>query len=142
MIYVAFVVAIIMLGAASVLAWKNSQIIAEKRTSNGPAVTSLQYTVHMTSQWQEKDAQTLVALFHTSYMVGEQRMHAYLCRVMGIRGELKLNEAENVLLHNIRNAKQKGKLLSGVAIHESVIHEEEIEVLNRLEKVLINAENG
>ncbi|OAB45185.1 hypothetical protein [Paenibacillus antarcticus] len=142
MIYVALVVAIIMLGAAGVLAWKNSQIIAGKRTSNGPDATSLQYTVHMTNQWQEQDAVTLVALFHTSYVVGEQHMNAYLCRVTGKRGELKLYEAENVLLHNIRNAKQKGTLLSGVAMHELVVHEEEKEVLNRLEKVLTKSENG
>ncbi|OAB43347.1 hypothetical protein [Paenibacillus glacialis] len=142
MIYVALVVGIILLGAAGILAWKNSQIIAEKSTSNGASATSLQYTVHITNQWQDQDSLTLVALFHTSYVVGEQDLHAYLCRLTGKGGELKLYEAENVMLHNIRHAKQKGKLLFGVAIPESVIHEEEKEVLNRLEQVLLNPENG
>lgn len=138
MIYVALVVGIILLGAAGVLAWKNSQIIAEKQRRNGPSASSVQYTVHITDQWQDHDSLTLVSLFHTSYVVGDQDLHAYLCRVTGKRGELKLYEAENVMLHNIRHAKQKGKLLSGVAIYESVIHGEEKESLHRLEQVLSN----
>lgn len=138
MIYVALVVGIILLGAAGVLAWKNSQIIAEKQRRNGSSASSVQYTVHITDQWQDHDSLTLVSLFHTSYVVGDQDLHAYLCRVTGKRGELKLYEAENVMLHNIRHAKQKGKLLSGVAIYESVIHGEEKESLHRLEQVLSN----
>lgn len=142
MIYVALVVGIILLGAAGVLAWKNSQIIAEKQRSNGPSASTLQYTVHITDKWQDQDTLTLISLYHTSYLVGEQEQHAYLCRVTGKRGELKLYEAENVMLHNIRHAIQKGKLLSGIAIYESAISEEEIESLNRLDQVLIKHNNA
>lgn len=142
MIYVALVVGIILLGAAGVLAWKNSQIIAEKQKSNAPSASAVQYTVHITDKWQDQDSLTLVSLYHTSYIVGEQNLHAYLCRVTGKRGELKLYEAENVMLHNIRHAIQKGELLSGIALYESAINEEEIEVLNRLDQVLIQNNNG
>ena len=85
MIYVALVVCIILLGAAGVLAWKNSQIIAEKQTSQGPSASAVQYTVHITDQWQDQDSLTLVPLFHTTYVVEEQKLHAFLCRVAGKR---------------------------------------------------------
>jgi hypothetical protein len=135
-IYVALVVGIVLLVAAGVLAFKNSQIIAEKRESLGPSPSSLQYTVYLTDKWEEKNSLTLLSLFHTSYVVQEQELQAYLCRVTGKRGELKLYEAENVMLHNIRHAKLKGSLLSGVAMLHLAINEEEKGTLTRLEEVL------
>ncbi|WP_438350071.1 hypothetical protein ACP8HI_05220 [Paenibacillus sp. FA6] len=137
MIYIALVLGIMLLVAAGVLAWKNSQIIAEKNEDQGPSSSSLQYTVHMTDKWEDQDSLSLISLFHTSYVVEERESQAHLCRVTGIRGELKLYEAENVMLHNIRHAKLKGSLLSGMAMFDLAMNEDEKEVLTRLERDLM-----
>lgn len=133
MIYIALVVGIILLVVAGVLARKNSQIIADKDVDDGPSVSSFQYTVHMMDEWEDQDSLSLIPLFHTTYVIEDRESQAYLCRVTGRRGELKLHEAENVMLHNIQHAKLKGSLLSGVAKFDVVMNEDEKLVLQRLE---------
>ncbi|AOZ94145.1 hypothetical protein [Paenibacillus crassostreae] len=141
MIYVALIVCIILLVTAGVIAWKNSRIIAEKHEHNGPNLSSMHYTVHITDHWVEQDSLTLQALFHTSYIVGEDQIQAYLCRVLGHLGELKLYEAENVMLHHIQHAKLKGSLLASETMCDYELSEDEKKTLSRLEEMVKNQQN-
>ncbi|AJS59325.1 hypothetical protein [Paenibacillus sp. IHBB 10380] len=137
MIYVALVVGIILLVAAGMLARKNSQIIAEKRgLISTETSSSIQYTVHLTDQWTDREQSQLLPLFHVSYRDGEEELHAYLCRVTGTRGELKLQEAKNVMIHKIRHAVQKNLLSSSASKHESAINDDEKNMITELEQEL------
>ncbi|MGF7045549.1 hypothetical protein J2T13_000009 [Paenibacillus sp. DS2015] len=132
MIYVALVVGIILLVAAGVLARKNSQIIAEKRGLSEAEVSSIQYIVHLTDRWTEREQLALLPLFHISYKDGEQELHAYLCRVIGTKGELRLQEAKNVMIHKIRHAVQKDLLTSSASKYELAINDEEKSMITEL----------
>lgn len=134
--YVALVVGIILLVAAGVLARKNSRIIAEKRGLSSSETSSIQYTVHLTDHWTDREQLELLPLFHVSYKDGEQELHAYLCRVTGTRGELRLQEAKNVMIHKIRHAVKKNLLTSSTSKYEAVINDEEKNMISELDQEL------
>ncbi|MHA0855906.1 hypothetical protein [Paenibacillus sp. CMAA1364] len=134
MIYIALVLGIILLIVSGVIAKKNSQIIATKNEHHGPSPSAVQYIIHFAEHEEVMELSTLIALFHTSSMEKEKTSHAYLCRVVDERGELTLTEAEQVMLHNIRHAKQKETLLSGLARMDLTLNEDEKLALIRLER--------
>lgn len=129
MIYAILVIVLLLLLAAGILAYQNSKLIAKRKMneSSSPSTTHM-YTVINQSISGEVEGPIAVPLFQFTVFaesdgstLGSPADSTFmLCKVAVGKGEMVLNDAENLMLKYIKHAGDQGALMK----YQSFLHRE------------------
>lgn len=136
LVYVAYGIGVLILAAAGFLAWRNSRIIAEQKNNPAPKLLVSSYTMQVTNHFDEQENKALTPLFQVAYQDKQGMMHAYLCRVNGDRGELKLPIAADIMGNKLLDIMAKGILKDAAAHYDAAEGNEEKEAITRLDNLV------
>ncbi|WP_054956426.1 hypothetical protein [Paenibacillus dakarensis] len=126
-------VSLLIFAAAGYLAFRNSRLIAEKKQGAYMNAPAAEYTVYMTKDFTEEDQMAMTPLYMMEAHDQDGRVNVMLCRLKGgARGDLKLTEAGNILIHHIRQAHQKGSFISYRMNKEAWESQEELQMAERI----------
>lgn len=132
MLKVGIAVCILIFAAAGVLAYRNSRLISEMKRETYIATPSI-YTVYMTGEFTGEDLKTLTPLGYMEYREAGGITKAALCRVLEENGgDLKLQEAGDMLIRHIQKAREKGTFIVYRTFPEALEDEAERNMAERL----------
>lgn len=135
-VYAAAVLCLLLLAVSGVLTYKNSKLIAHKRTSNVPVLPAARYTVVNMKRLIEDDRAEGVPLLQVTFDEQGETCHLYLCRVSGGSGDLRLGEADQIYEQRLRELLNKGCSITAVLTNDNVkLDEEEQQIVQRLKKL-------
>lgn len=135
-VYAAAALCLLLLAVSGVLTYKNSKLIAHKRTLNAPVLPKARYTVvNMKSLIEDHHAEG-VPLLQITYDEQGETCHLYLCRVSGGSGDLRLGEADQIYEQRLQELLNKGCSITAVlSFDELNLDEEEQQIIHRLKKL-------
>jgi len=95
------------------------------------------YTIVITSSFSERDSNYMRPIFTLVFAQSGIQEEAVLCYVLNHNGELNLNEAEGVMIKNIKSALKTNVFVKAVIHNEGLLTDKEksvIAVFNRATK--------
>lgn len=129
---------LLILAVAGYLAYRNSRLISDMKHESYIAAPPV-YTVYMTGEFTEEDLRTLAPIGYMEYRETGAVRKAALCRVLEeAGGDLKLQEAGEMLIRHIRKAREKGAFIAYRTVLEALENEAERAMAERLAQAAEN----
>ncbi|KOP67575.1 hypothetical protein AMS62_21745 [Bacillus sp. FJAT-18019] len=132
MLNIAIAVSVILFAAAGYIAFMNSRIIANQKREAYIPLPASEYTVYMTPQFSEEDKRSLIPIGVMEFRDRQGLMKVYLCRVKNASEDLKLEQAGNVFLVHLKQARDNGTLMFYRTVEEALLGPEERSLTDRL----------
>ncbi|MCJ8010524.1 hypothetical protein MUG84_02055 [Paenibacillus sp. KQZ6P-2] len=133
---IGYVLVVLILAAAGILAWKNLMIILDQRKVNGEMPAASSYTVQVTRLSEAEEQENMTPLFEASYQEQQGTVHVCLCRMNGTISELELDHAVQIMDHTCSELADKGTVIEMLSHPEAATNEEESVALLHLEQKL------